>query len=794
MSCIAAFFFLSSAVQLFSLAQAHDVGLGKKFYITCGGPSIGRYIRDKEEWITGSTSVFLGDPTFPVSAPKRKNTDSFRSHRWSTETWSYSIPVANPGLYKCYLQFAETNPVFFGRRKRVFRVVVQGREKKLIDAFSQAPRSYNSISRNFRRLEIDDKLNIELIPIRGGAFISAITCLYETISTLTPSPSQSTIHPLCPSPTLSPLSSAVSSATPSAAPTSSISSSRPSPLSTPSPSQSSIPSISQSPISSPLSSTVPSTTPSASPASSLSSPSPSSSPTHIPSHSLMPSMTHSPTLSPPSPKSSPSSATTSSPTPSTSVVPYISLESHSESTFNAAAPLLFRVFGTAFDLDVDGVTLKINNDTVPASSITLNSTVLVADTTLIPGSNEISLKSFSTGKASVLSISATIWIGTKELTVILEDGNGKNFLQETTVTVILADSLSVRVEKVTSTGEAVFKNVPDRTVIVEATSIDNDAGNAGGVGSEGTITINMAGFGLPSSIDNNNFTSGTAGWDIPFTPSVSLINHVEKVGPINASSRIVRQGLVNKDLKLVTVGEGRREVTRTFKAKHGTTGVRVRYRFVTSEVPGGYFGSQYNDFFSVSIRSKIARGSISESGTMNGLGLAAFDSDGSTSWRQTILPVNGDIDVIEVQIAVGNVADGAFDSFVVVDFVEEINCYLGEKPKVVITIGPVDALKAKNLADEAFAAADATGLPGGKNDARDAFRHCFWSCRMAQEIGAGQAKEVGDLHETCGSNSAAEIAMDLHNNDVGRGYGTPKADCNKLCLAGIKNGDLQVSL
>ena len=78
----------------------------------------------------------------------------------------------------------------------------------------------------------------------------------------------------------------------------------------------------------------------------------------------------------------------------------------------------------------------------------------------------------------------------------------------------------------------------------------------------------------------------------------------------------------NMDASLSTSGEGPQKMSHTFTIKPGTSSVSVRYRFVTSEVPGGYFGSQYNDYFSVTIRSKSG-GVITESNTMNGLGLAA---------------------------------------------------------------------------------------------------------------------------------------------------------------------------
>lgn len=119
--------------------------------------------------------------------------------------------------------------------------------------------------------------------------------------------------------------------------------------------------------------------------------------------------------------------------------------------------------------------------------------------------------------------------------------------------------------------------------------------------------------------------------------------------------------------------------------------------------------------------------------------------------------------------------------------------FLGEKLEIFLAIGPFDALTAKKVTDEARVVANNSGLPGAYNGQQDAFRHCYWNCRMAQEIGGDQAQAVGDLHELCSNNNAKESTMDYANNAVGRSYGTVGADCGSLCKGGIANGDLQLA-
>ena len=121
-------------------------------------------------------------------------------------------------------------------------------------------------------------------------------------------------------------------------------------------------------------------------------------------------------------------------------------------------------------------------------------------------------------------------------------------------------------------------------------------------------------------------------------------------------------------------------------------------------------------------------------------------------------------------------------------------CACGEALTQIGAVGLKDAWTARNLANEAQRVADGTDLPGAHNGPQDAFRHCYWSCRMAQEIGPGQAEEVGNIHERCGGGPANENAMDQRNNSVGRGLGTPGADCKSGCLNALRDGRLQPSV
>ena len=122
-------------------------------------------------------------------------------------------------------------------------------------------------------------------------------------------------------------------------------------------------------------------------------------------------------------------------------------------------------------------------------------------------------------------------------------------------------------------------------------------------------------------------------------------------------------------------------------------------------------------------------------------------------------------------------------------------CPLGEHLTVLLAVGPWDVITAYNLANQALSLASSIGLQGLHDGRADAFRHCFWSCRMAQEIGVSDAKQVGDIHEDCNPNPAAERAMDLYNNAKGISFGdNGSTDCKDACLNAACDGTLMTIL
>jgi len=112
---------------------------------------------------------------------------------------------------------------------------------------------------------------------------------------------------------------------------------------------------------------------------------------------------------------------------------------------------------------------------------------------------------------------------------------------------------------------------------------------------------------------------------------------------------------------------------------------------------------------------------------------------------------------------------------------------------VLAVIHPVDAFAANTAANDAHTAGSSSGMSGTPWGPRDAFRHCVWSCFMAQRIGQVRAEQFGTGHENQdpGYPLPLDRQMDLHNNVVGRRLGSPGADCGAACIEAVRSGRLR---
>lgn len=397
----------------------------------------------------------------------------------------------------------------------------------------------------------------------------------------------------------------------------------------------------------------------------------------------------------------------------------------SEKNFNPLnSSLLFGITDGTFSTDPAGAKIFLNGVQASASSIQVTANLITYSALLAEGINQVSFFGFD-AEGRIVHKAATLWAGDLTLSVSVLDENNQPF-SGALVTARLGDDKEVKATATSVSGSVSFGNLPNRTIVLEASASGNRIASVATTGGAGFEQLKLKGFNTPSQIDNNDFSQGTDGWEIGTAP-VQIVPHdegtfvpLDSISPLEvmstpqvsvwSSDMFLRSGLwydtfsaappylstlpaeaeatdplpgSDQDLVLNTSGEGPESISRTFQVEEGVQEVKVRYKFVTSEVPGGYFGTQYNDYFNVAIRSQSGGGSASESQTMNGLGLSSFDASGATDWREFTLPVNGTGDTIQVDLTVANVADGLFDSALVVDFVAKTKVKIGDLVAVV---------------------------------------------------------------------------------------------------------------
>jgi hypothetical protein len=202
-------------------------------------------------------------------------------------------------------------------------------------------------------------------------------------------------------------------------------------------------------------------------------------------------------------------------------------------------------------------------------------------------------------------------------------------------------------------GQYVFKNLMATTISLVAKGINNQVAVDGIAASISPITLKLLAFTFPTEVATLDFSNGTQGWT-----GGSLISHVEKRDNdlFVYTNNLPNVQIVSSSINLTTFAKT----------------AYVRYKFVTEEVPGGFFGTIYNDYFSVTIRSDIG-GYATVTNSMNALGLGAFDSAGATQWYTLSLDVTG-AHTVDFDIAVSNVADALYQSEVIVDKIGELQC------------------------------------------------------------------------------------------------------------------------
>ena len=302
--------------------------------------------------------------------------------------------------------------------------------------------------------------------------------------------------------------------------------------------------------------------------------------------------------------------------------------------------IIVDVLGAALDSRPERTTVLVNGIPLPVDDVAIASTAVRILSALHDGRNDISVYS-QDAAGGLLSGAWTVWAGSHTLDVLVLDSQGIP-MPDAAVKAILGDDVGISKTAMTSAGGvAVFTNVPDRTLLIEAQSAFGDVGAVAVAGDSEFVTLTLkafeeAGVSMPPTAANDRTKSATS-----------------------------------PNLLVTTTGEGPITISRTFATAPGTERVGIRYAFISAEVVGGYYGSNYNDGYSVSIRTTSGGPVIVESRSVNSVPAGAYDNDGRTAYREVSAPLDPAGDTVQIDLTVTNVGDGLFDSTLLADLILE---------------------------------------------------------------------------------------------------------------------------
>ncbi len=100
--------------------------------------------------------------------------------------------------------------------------------------------------------------------------------------------------------------------------------------------------------------------------------------------------------------------------------------------------------------------------------------------------------------------------------------------------------------------------------------------------------------------------------------------------------------------------------------------------------------------------------------------------------------------------------------------------------------GPAELIVFNDIKERAEDAAEARFPGQGQEDGHgDAFRHAYWNALMAQRYGEQWASDFATAHERNPTSHPVPVAMDLHNNELGRGIARDHPGSSPEELAGL---------
>lgn len=346
----------------------------------------------------------------------------------------------------------------------------------------------------------------------------------------------------------------------------------------------------------------------------------------------------------------------------------LALDNVNSNGFNATAtPVRFVVAAGSLNTTSGTTEIFINDSPVDSADIAVTASSIVVSQPLADGPNIIRVTAQDISGDAVDQEFA-LWAGSNSLAVKVIDQNGDD-VANARVQYRLNEDEDIFIQLLTDAeGMVSADNIPGRPINLYAYAPNLiDSASTSVQGSATSVVLTVRPVAPTSPVDNNDLQLGTTdGWIV--SPGTTVVLHE---GEADAS---LASGDADYDLIAYTNNsEQKATVVRSIEVPAGQSGnvsYNFRHRFITTEVPGGYCGTQFNDAFGVEVRVVLPGGQPLEPQrvvqSMNGLGCSAFDANGSTGWMDFQLSAAPGA-TLEVTGFVQNVGDAAFQSWLVVD-------------------------------------------------------------------------------------------------------------------------------
>ena len=158
-------------------------------------------------------------------------------------------------------------------------------------------------------------------------------------------------------------------------------------------------------------------------------------------------------------------------TPAQEVIGDVSVSGISETRFNPThGTVFFTLSGASFPTEARDVAVLINEEQLPPAALSLSRRIIAASFAMPRGMNEVVLRAWDI-QGRMMTADTIVWAGNLTILVDVVDMLGEP-ANGAVVTARLANQRSVQATMEAPGGTAEFVNLPDESIVIEATDGD----------------------------------------------------------------------------------------------------------------------------------------------------------------------------------------------------------------------------------------------------------------------------------------------------------------------------------